>query len=218
MPVPPLGHNRLAAIIDDLAARGWTHQPALLPSDMTAALRADLAGLAAEKALTLGGVGREDKFALDRDVRRAKITWLDGQSPAQRAFMDFAETLRIALNRELYLGLFAFEANYALYPVGGFYQRHLDSFRGPRNRVISLVAYLNADWDEGDGGALAIYAPDAPADADPVIRIAPCPGDLVLMLSEDIPHAVEPTRRERLAIAAWWRVNESGPDRVSPSS
>ena len=216
MPAP--GHNRLSAIVKDLSTRGWTHQPALLSSDMTSALRADLAGLAEQQALTLGGVGRESQFAVARDVRRAKITWLDGKSSAQRAFMDFAETLRIALNRELFLGLFEFEANYALYPVGGFYQRHLDSFRGARNRVVSLVAYLNESWEEHYGGALAIFMSDAPVNAEPVCRIAPHPGDVVLMLSEDIPHAVEPTHRERLAIAAWWRVNASGPDRVSPPS
>jgi SM-20-related protein len=38
--------------------------------------------------------------------------------------------MRLALNARLFLGLFDFEAGYAVYPPGGFFTRHVDSFRG----------------------------------------------------------------------------------------
>ncbi len=38
----------------------------------------------------------------------------------------------------------------------------------------------------------------------------------MLMLSEDIPHAVEVTTEKRLGLAGWWRVNQSGAGRVDP--
>lgn len=114
------------------------------------------------------------------------------------------------------LGLFEFEVCYAVYPPGGFYDRHLDSFAGARNRVVSLVAYLNEDWDEDRGGALAVWPEGADADIPPVARIIPEPGGVLLMLSEAIPHAVEVTHETRLGLAGWWRVNQSGAGRIDP--
>lgn len=214
----PVGalHNRLAAIVGDLASKGWSHQPTLLPPELTEALRAELLALDAAAELEAAGIGRQDALVLDRDVRKARITWMDGETAAQRAFLDWAETFRLHLNIELFLGLFELEASFAVYPPGGFYERHVDSFRGARNRIVSLVVYLNADWREADGGALAIFAPESPADAAPAARFLPLGGDAVFMMSEDVPHAVEHTAARRLAIAAWWRVNQSGAERVDP--
>lgn len=155
---------------------------------------------------------------MDRDIRRTRITWFDGSTEAQRAFQAWTETLRQNLNRELMLGLFEMEVCFAVYPPGGFYDRHLDSFAGARNRVVSLVAYLNEDWDEARGGALAIW-PEGGSESDaPAARIIPEPGGVVLMLSEAIPHAVEVTNEKRLGLAGWWRVNQSGVDRIDPLS
>ena len=211
-----VGDNRLSALADDLLEKGWSRQAGLFPAGLIAALRADLLALQADDALTPAGIGREDDHAVDRSVRRTRIVWLDAESPVQRAFLEAAETLRNALNQRLFLGLFEFEAHYAIYPPGGFYERHVDSFRGARNRVVSLVVYLNEAWDEADGGALAIFAPEAGEGADPVAVLAPVGGDAVLMMSEDIPHAVLPTRVQRLSIAGWWRVNQSDAGRVDP--
>ncbi len=214
----PVGalHNRIAAIADDLTIKGWSHQPGLMPPELTEALRAELVALDAAAELEAAGIGRQDALVLDRDIRKARITWMDGESAAQRAFLDWAETFRLHLNIELFLGLFELEASFAVYPPGGFYELHVDSFRGARNRIVSLVVYLNADWDADHGGALAIFAPESQTDAEPVARFLPLGGDAVFMMSEDVPHAIEPTRAKRLAIAAWWRLNQSGAERVDP--
>ena len=187
-----------------------------MPDALTRALREELERRDADADLEAAGIGREDTYLLDRSIRRTRITWFDRSTPAQQAFMDWAETLRLALNRELMLGLFELEVCFAIYPPGGRYERHLDSFAGARNRVVSLVAYLNEDWDAGNGGALVIWPEGAGPEAAPAARISPNGSGVVLMLSETIPHEVEVTARRRLGLAGWWRVNQSAPGRVDP--
>jgi SM-20-related protein len=218
IPVPHPGDNRLGVITGDIAARGWSWQPNFLPDDLMAALRAEILLLDAEQELDPAGIGREDAFQLDRTVRRTRISWMDGASPAQAAFLAWAEPLRESLNRSLLIGLFDFEACFAVYPQGGFYDRHLDSFEGARNRVLSLVVYLNDGWTEDMGGALVIW-PEGASDTDaPAARLLPEGAGVAFMLSETVPHAVEVTRARRYAIAGWWRVNQSGDTRVDPIS
>ena len=212
------GNNRLSAIAADIAAHGWSWQPNLLPDDLTAALHAELLALDAQQDLEAAGIGREDAFQLDRSVRRTRISWMDGSSPAQKAFMAWAEPMRQSLNRELLIGLFDFEACFAVYPEGGFYDRHLDSFEGARNRVMSLVVYLNEDWTNAKGGALVIWPERASETDAPAARLLPLGSGVAFMLSETVPHAVEVTHARRYAIAGWWRVNQSGDARVDPIS
>ncbi|MEZ5946576.1 MAG: 2OG-Fe(II) oxygenase [Hyphomonas sp.] len=214
---PPLpGENRLGAIVDDLASKGWSWQPGFLPDALYRALRAEVLAVDALDDLAPAGVGRDDAFQLDRSIRRSRIAWLDGSSPAQADFLAWAEQLRETINRALMIGLFEFEACYAVYRPGGFYDRHLDSFEGARNRVVSLVVYLNEDWQDGDGGALLVWPEGAGEDDAPEARLVPEGGGVVFMLSETIPHAVEATERTRYAVAAWWRVNPSVGGRIDP--
>ncbi|HIK63972.1 MAG TPA: 2OG-Fe(II) oxygenase [Henriciella marina] len=213
-----MGDNRLGAIADDLATKGWTWQPDLMPEKLTRALREELIARDAAAALEAAGIGRQDAYQVDRSVRRTRITWFDGSTHAQKEFRAWTEALRIDLNRELMLGLFEMEVCFAVYPPGGFYDRHLDSFAGARNRVVSLVAYLNEDWDEARGGALAVWNEGACEEDAPTARIIPQPGGVVLMLSEAIPHEVEVTQETRYGLAGWWRVNQSGVGRIDPLS
>lgn len=201
-PIPP-GDNALAAMAADLADKGWARADGWFGAELCAALREDaLARFMAEEDAP-AGVGREGDFTLDRSVRQCRLAWLDGGDPAQSAFLARAEALRLELNRRLYLGLLEFEACYAFYPEGGYYGRHRDSFRGARNRVVSLVLYLNPEWDTDWGGQLIVYEGETPVPVDPAFASA------VLMLSEETEHEVAETRHPRLAVAAWWRVNQT---------
>ena len=210
------GDNRLGAIIGDLSQKGWSWQPGFLPEALFFALRAEIQAIDAEDDLTPAGIGRENAFQLDRSIRRSRISWLDGSTPAQAGFLQWAEQLREAVNRVLMIGLFEFEACYAVYRSGGFYDRHLDSFEGARNRVVSLVVYLNEDWRPEDGGALIVWPEGAGPEDEPAARLMPERAGVVLMLSETVPHAVEMTHASRFAIAAWWRVNPSIQGQIDP--
>lgn len=206
-PAPFFGDNRTAALIEDLAARGWAHAENALPEALTHALRLRLETLEAADALKPAAIGRGDSHIRAAAIRRTQIRWLEGKDPAERAFLEGCEALRREINRTLFAGLFEFEAHFARYPAGGHYARHLDVFADrPRDRVVSLVAWLNDNWQAGDGGELDLWS--GPDDTGPpVATFAPRGGDLLLMMSETIPHAVRETVRPRLGLAGWFRIN-----------
>jgi hypothetical protein len=81
-----------------------------------------------------------------------------------------------------------------------------------RDRSLTAILYLNdADWDgapEADGGCLTCFVG---ADADDVVggsarrieRVNPAGGTLVLFDSRYLLHAVQPSRRDRMALTLW---------------
>jgi SM-20-related protein len=71
---------------------------------------------------------------------------------------------------------------------------------------LSLVIYLNHDWQSGQGGELVLYHPQTGVE---VQRVLPEFGTLVLFLSEEFPHEVLPATRQRSSVAGWFRVNTS---------
>jgi SM-20-related protein len=161
------------------------------------ALRRDAAGL-----LAPAGTGRATARAVREDIRGDRIGWLDGAdpAPAERTLFAALEALRVAVNRELTLGLWRYEGHYALYPPGTQYARHRDRFRDDDARVLSLVLYLNERWRAEDGGALRIHRPGAsPRD------VLPEGGTLVAFLAADFEHEVLPATRPRLAVTGWFR-------------
>jgi SM-20-related protein len=130
--------------------------------------------------------------------------WLSEIHPIEQAYLDAMDALKMQLNRQLFLGLRDFEAHFAHYPPGHFYQRHVDAFRGQSNRIVSSVFYLNPDWSEQDDGQLVLYK----AGSDKPLQIVqPRFGSMVLFLSEQFPHEVRPARRDRYSIAGWFRTD-----------
>ncbi|MEE2526874.1 2OG-Fe(II) oxygenase [Hyphobacterium sp. HN65] len=206
-PAPFFGENRTATLIEDLATKGWAHATGALPGDLVTSLRDRLEVLFEEGELARARIGRGETETRANSIRQTEIAWLTGEHPAERQFLGGTEALRLEINRALFAGLFEFEAHFARYPAGGHYARHLDAFADrPRDRIVSLVAWLNADWQDGDGGELDVWT--GPDDhGHPVATLAPRGGDLLLMMSETIPHAVRATAVPRLGLAGWFRVN-----------
>jgi SM-20-related protein len=198
-----------AAVIEattgDLAAAGYAVAHGVLDARLIAALRLEAEALAADPAALDAGVGRGVAHTTAHAVRQSRIKWLDGTTPDQRAFQSVAEQFRVAINQRLFLGLFEFEAQLALYEPGGFYARHVDSFAGARNRIVSMIVYLTPAWHAQDGGELVIW-PDRDPASVPAAEVMPEAGTVVLMMSEEIPHEVRVARRRRASIAGWWRL------------
>jgi SM-20-related protein len=48
------------------------------------------------------------------------------------------------------------------------------------------------------------------------LKVIPALGTLAIFLSEEFPHEVLPTHRDRYSIAGWYRINASSADRVDP--
>ena len=216
-PIPPalLPESRLADLVDALVEQGWYVGEGFLPEALHRPLFDELAEMARRDALEAAGIGRGNEHNLRRDIRGDAIRWLDRESLAQRRYLEAMGELQQALNQALFLGLFEYEAHFAQYPPGAFYRRHLDSFRGRANRVVSTVGYLNPDWPLDAGGEMAIFAPDDPERE--VARVRPEAGTFACFLSESVPHEVLPTHRPRASIAGWFRRNASLGGVVDPA-
>ncbi len=152
------------------------------------------------------GVGRGLEHVREELIRQDQIAWIEGESAAEQQWLDWAALLKVSLNQQLFLGLFAFESHFAHYRIGQFYKRHHDAFRGQANRVLSIVTYLNKDWQDSEGGELIIYSEDGATIAE---RVYPRAGTVVVFLSEAFAHEVLPSTRDRYSIAGWFRVNQA---------
>jgi len=150
------------------------------------------------------GISSSDALHLDKQRRRDKIVWLDEDGGAISEFLLFTEGLREHLNRSLYLGLSYYEAHFAHYENGDFYEKHLDSFKNSKNRVVTTVYYLNEEWLNEDGGELIVYDKDD----NFITKILPEQNTLVVFMSEEFPHSVAPTKKDRYSIAGWYRIDK----------
>jgi len=217
-PLPASLHNAAAIfhaqVADDLFEKGWSVQPDYLGMGLAATLKTRMAALEAADALTPAGIGREDQNRIAEDIRRDRTFWMDAANAADAEYLALMEHLRLSLNASLFMGLFEYEAHYALYSEGGFYKKHIDALKGGRNRLVSTVCYLNEAWQEKDGGILTLFDRD---DRNRVVEIVlPEESSFVAFLSEDIPHEVTAAHRSRRSIAGWFRCNNSSAERADP--
>jgi SM-20-related protein len=192
---------RAAQIAATVATQGWAVCPDAVDAATSAGWLAALDARRAASAFQPARVGRGDQRVLRPDVRTDRILWLDADAePPLAHWFAAMDHLRLALNRETYLGLFDFESHAATYPPGAFYARHLDQLAGTRDRIVTVVYYLNADWTAADGGLLRLYPDDrAPVD------VVPAAGTLVVFLADRFEHEVLPAVRPRHSLTGWFR-------------
>ena len=188
-----------AALAEALSAYGVCRLAGFPDAPATRALRMQLQHLQDSSGLQAAEVGRGDDVQLRSDIRGDSTHWLDtGSGTAAAGYLTNLETLRVSLNRQLFLGMDEVEAHFACYPIGASYQRHSDRFRNSDSRVLSLVTYLNDAWLPEHGGALRLYLPQG------TVEVLPQSGTSICFLSE-IEHEVLPATHERFSIAAWLR-------------
>lgn len=200
MPIPS-DHPLLLRIVDDLAAQGWSQQTIFLPEALTLELAAECHKRAAEGELAPAAVGRGPFQEIREGIRGDHIQWLEpGEVVACDSYLELMDSLRVAMNRGLFLGLEDFESHFAMYPPGAFYLRHVDRFRDDDRRMVSAVIYLNNAWLPEHGGQLRMYLK-----GDVEYDVVPTGGCLVVFLSGEIPHEVMPATRERLSLTGWFR-------------
>ena len=200
-------------LLDAIVAKGYFIADDFLSPTLTQALRDEVWALEAQ-GMAAAGVGRGQQFQLDESIRADKIHWFDGTSPAQSQFLQQCDELRGEINRQLFMGLYDFEAHFSVYQSGDFYQKHLDAFKGRSNRVLSCVFYLNESWQADWGGELALYDEDHQLLGD----VLPRGGRAIFFLSERFPHEVRVTSKRRLSIAGWFRINETSGRHLDPST
>jgi SM-20-related protein len=176
----------------------------IVPNAINATLSQNLIALA-KKSKNFKRAGISARKKIRSDKRRDKILWLNEDSGVQSEFISFAEGLKDFLNRELFIGINYFESHFALYESGDFYETHYDAFKNSINRVVTVVYYLNENWNaKSDGGELVMYDDDN----NFVKKVLPEADTLVVFLSEKFPHEVLTAKRKRYSIAGWFRVDK----------
>ena len=186
-------------IVDALVNDGYIIVNDALNSQLTTNLKTTAQNLSDFKE-----AGISSNKITDKSKRKDKIKWIDKDGASQSEYLDFTNELKEILNKELYLGIKYYESHFAIYDEGDFYEKHLDAFKGSKNRIITTVYYLNEDWHEEDGGELIIYD----VDNNYLTKVIPHANTLVVFLSDKFPHEVLPSYKKRYSIAGWFRIDK----------
>jgi|UniRef100_UPI004047A24A SM-20-related protein len=188
-------YNNSYVVVDDFVDEGF--RKALLKEQID---------LLNQGQFTKAAIGKGDQRQVRTEIRSDEVLWMDSTalSPLQAIFWEKVAEVQQVLNRRCFLGLKSFEGHFARYPIGSFYKRHLDQFHAVPHRIVTIILYLNESWTEADGGQLRMYFPQEDG-SERVEDVLPLGGRLVVFLSEEIPHEVLPTRKERISITGWLR-------------
>jgi SM-20-related protein len=207
-----LSEAQLDLIADALVEPGYLVIDNLLPEKLICELLESVNEVNLNR-FSLAGVGRSNDFKLQENIRSDRTQWIEPSTATHKTFLASMESLRVGINRRLFMGLLDYESHFAHYSVGAFYKKHLDSFREQSEpmqqismrRRLSTVLYLNRDWQKNSGGELVIYENNG---EKMLTSLLACFGRFVIFLSETFPHEVLPATRERNSIAGWFRTNE----------
>jgi SM-20-related protein len=191
--------NQIDAIADGLADKGYAIIDKFLSPEETKSIR-DLddfkdALLHFKKA----GIGKDADKQINEGVRGDYIQWIEKETapPEIGIYLNRLAELISHLNRTLFLSLKDYEVHKTVYPTGTFYKRHLDQFKKDDHRKLSIICYLNEDWQPEEGGQLRMHLPEGPVD------VFPTAGKLVCFRSDQIEHEVLIATRERMSLTGW---------------
>jgi SM-20-related protein len=191
-------------LVNSLVERDYAVVDDFLNEQELKHLQKELQRQFAEGAFKAAGIGQGAELQRDERIRGDYIRWIERETLAEDChfLLDRLEALAQYLNQTCYLGIRESELHFAVYPAGSFYKRHLDVFQKNRARKISLVCYLNENWQPQEGGQIRLYFPtengaETPLDLDPL------GGRLVCFKSDILEHEVLPATRERRSVTGW---------------
>ena len=174
-----------------------------MPTALALHLKENLTALYDNKEFQHAGTGNSVSSVQNKLVRSDMIYWLDKKHNNQyeNDFFELIDLFVSHLNSTCYTGITGYEFHYALYETGSFYTKHLDQFRNNDSRKYSMIFYLNSDWKQTDGGELRIFHNNSTQD------IAPLNGTSVFFKSNELAHEVLLTKKPRMSITGWLKVN-----------
>ena len=193
-------------IMNAVGRQGWAVIPGCFAEGDSLRLMQECETACENGDFRRAGVGRGNTLEIREDIRRDQVMWLQpgDESVEQKIYLSWLETLRLALNQRYFLGLFEFEGHFAIYPEGAFYKPHLDRHAGTIDRIVTVILYLNAHWQPGDGGELKLWTM-AGDKGGAFELIEPRLGTVVCFLAGDFWHEVVPAKKTRMSITGWFR-------------
>jgi SM-20-related protein len=186
-------------IIQEIERHGYAHREGLLTSLELASIHQFFKTHESEFKPALVGSDKNKKRV--EAIRGDFTYWLDPLDPPAvfEAVFKHLEKIKSELNQKLFLGMKDFECHLARYPAGSFYKKHLDRFENNSSRVLSFVFYLNEEWNDNDGGELVLFDKQD----HEILRVLPAPGSFICFLSDEFPHEVLVSKRERRSLTGW---------------
>jgi SM-20-related protein len=135
------------------------------------------------------------------EIRGDHTLWLDpfNIEPIFVPVMKLLENFKHELNKSLYLGLKDFESHLVYYRPGTYYKEHSDRFENDSSRTLSFTFYLHEIWTPDDGGELVLYSKDGKT----IKTILPTPGSFMCFMSDEFPHEVKVSQKERRSLTGW---------------
>ena len=192
------------ALADSLAEKGFALLDSFLSPEECTEIRAIIDRHEENGRLKKAGIGTGQDYQIDRSIRGDLIRWIEPEqvAPVTQAYLGRLQQLMEFLNRTLYLSLKDSELHYTVYPPGKFYQRHLDQLRLNDHRRLSVICYLNDDWQPEHGGQLRLYLPTKDG-GETVKDVLPVAGRFICFRSDLLEHEVLPASRHRYSITGW---------------
>lgn len=193
-------------IIKDVASQKYSVVEGFFSKEDVQLLRQSLLHKHEEDAFKKAAIGNRLNEIIEKSIRGDVILWIDeaAANEAEQVFFNKMNDLIHYLNTTCFLGILHKEFHYALYPVGTFYKRHIDTFQNDDRRKLSFVCYLNEEgWLPENGGELTLYLNNSGASETIEKSIYPLPGRVVIFESQMIEHEVKLVKKERLSITGW---------------
>lgn len=185
--------------MDNLSQFDYVVMDNFLSVDVLSNLKAYFSEKESQDKLDKAAIGATGDSQIINEVRGDYTYWLDkARDESELLLFDVLDKVKLMINRYCFLSLSDYEFHLALYPKGSFYKKHLDQFKGRNNRMISMIIYLNENWQNGDGGELKIY-PEGKEDT----IIEPLENRCILFRSDVLHHEVLPTNKPRKSVTGW---------------
>ena len=180
----------------DLQQQGWSYHLEVVDEVQLKSMQ-----VAFEEEFLPAKVGKGTNHKRVESIRGDWTYWLDPQNPLPifTSTTSLLNQLLNTINRKHFLGLKQFEYHLAKYPVGSFYKKHIDRHTKESSRVITFIIYLHEKWESHDGGELVLYD----RNGSELQRIIPLPGSMVCFVSDEFPHEVLISKRERRSLTGW---------------
>lgn len=186
--------DQLEKIVEEVYANGFSIQPDYFDTETVLQLLTTFSNL--QSQLKKAAIGNQYIKTINTSIRSDKIVWLNGDEQNLNAIYDWMDELQLMLNRRCYLGINCREFHFAKYDMGDFYKKHKDAFSNSAERKITILIYLNQNWEKSHEGELVLYVKDAE------IKVSPKAGTLVVFESH-LEHEVLPSNAERISFTGW---------------
>lgn len=183
--------------MDDISDKDYVVVDQFLPEELYVLIRSFFLGKL--PVFKEAGIGTDSTNQINSKIRGDFTYWLDRKRDMElESFWLLIDEIIQMFNRYCFLSLSGYEFHLAHYPSGGHYDKHLDQFENRNNRMISVIIYLNENWQIGDGGELEIFEKDESS-----FLVEPLAARCVMFKSADVPHAVLEAHKSRFSLTGW---------------